>query len=134
MAASLPRKASPCANDTERQTKNARIDDEVALVPNPTRFFKSFEDLIWFHRRGWDDVLESGEYKLYVIVLFLWAARVAGSDFIETGVHSEKYLPFRLFLWHDYRPLFSNCVTRPFSRPPRPTCPACEILPARLPM
>ena len=68
MAASLPRKASPCTNDTERQTKNARIDDEVALVPNPTRFFKSFEDLLWFHRRGWDDVLESGEYKLHELL------------------------------------------------------------------
>ena len=52
MAASLPRKASPCANDTDRLNKTTRIDDSLALERIPSRYFETFEDLLGYYSQG----------------------------------------------------------------------------------
>jgi hypothetical protein len=76
-----------------RETKTARANTRIVLEPTTTPRFSTFEALDSSRKAVWGEAAKSGEYKLYVLVLFLWAARVAGATFEEPGVHASMSLP-----------------------------------------
>jgi len=132
MSSNAALKRSPCAKGSTRQTKTSRVESLIVLEPTTPPRFTTFEALDSFRKAVWGEAVKSGEYKLYVIVLFLWAARVAGSSFDESGVYASKSLYCRLFLLRYDHPLCSTNVPRPFARLHRKICPGCEILPVQL--
>ena len=87
MPSTASRRSPLRAEDMERKAKTARRLSPIVVEDTPSSRFSSFEELVLFHNKVWDDVLATGEYKLYVLVLFLWAARMAGSNFEESEVH-----------------------------------------------
>jgi len=129
MASKAPRKSPPRDEYVEHKAKTARADDPVDLSASAVSRFSSYADLLWFHNKAWDDVLPTDEYKLYVLVRFLMAARIAGSSFNESGVKWFKRLSCFFFLYCRAHRLLCDNVTRPFSRPSSPGRPSCATSP-----
>ena len=98
MASNAPRKSLPRDEDFERKVKSARVNDPVDLAASPVSRFSSYKELRQFHDNVWDDVLPTNEYKLYVLVRFLMAARIAGATFNESGISWPKKQLFFSFL------------------------------------
>jgi|AntAceMinimDraft_11_1070367.scaffolds.fasta_scaffold12502_1 hypothetical protein len=97
MSTNASQKRSSCTEDTTRNTKTARAKSPVVVEPIPISRFSTYEAVLAIRNMVWGEAVKSGEYKLYVLVLFLWAARIAGSSFNESGVSMSKRLPCRLF-------------------------------------
>jgi len=94
MSSYASRKRPPRAEHDESKTKTARANSPIVLEPMSTPRFETYEALALFRDMVWREAVKSGQYKLYVLALFLWAARIAGSSFDESGVK----VPRRLFI------------------------------------
>ena len=96
MSANASLKRSPCAEITTHKNKTARVKSPLAVEPTTISRFSTYEAVLAIRNMVWGEAVKSGEYKLYVLVLFLWTARIACSSFNESGVNISKRLPCRL--------------------------------------